>query len=217
MLEEKIQKMMALGQYIHWADMHYEYREELRDDCSESVFIGVMSHWIAAQYVVIEGWKELKFKDKEIDNLLDSYPDYVDIFRRCRNAVYHYQSKVLDKRIQNAMKGNELYEWLVALKWEFERFLYLYPFYEFGYGKKSVVFCEEYFGCVGWRPKDNLGVKWFEVFSICRNYYLNNELNELEKNTENDQRISETLKQLKDVKPNFLISKLSRISRNENS
>jgi hypothetical protein len=33
-----------------------------------------MSHWIAAQYVVIEGWKELKLKDKEIDNLLGACP-----------------------------------------------------------------------------------------------------------------------------------------------
>ena len=208
---------MALGQYIHWADMHYEYKEKLDDDCSESIFIGVMSHWIAAQYVVIEGWKELKLKDKAIDNLLDSYPDYVDIFRRCRNAVYHYQSKVFDKKMQNAMKENELYEWLLALKWEFERFFYLYPFYEFGYGKESVKFGEEYFGCVGWRPKDHLGVKWFELFSICRNYFLDNELNELEKNAENDQRISKTLKELKDIEPNFLLSKLPRISRNNNS
>jgi hypothetical protein len=211
-LEAKINKMMALGQYIHWADMHYEYRAKLEDDCSESVFIGVMSHWLAAQYVVIEGWKELKLKDKEIDNLLGSYPDYIDIFRRCRNAVYHYQSEVLDKRIQEAMKGEDLYNWLVALKWEFERFLCLYPFYEFGYGKDSIEFCELYFGCIGWKPKDNLKVKWFEVFSMCRNYFLDNELNELEINSENDLKMSETLKKLESIESNFLLTKLSRIN-----
>jgi hypothetical protein len=76
---------------------------------------------------------------------------------------------------------------------------------------ESIELCEEYFGCIGWKPRDNLNVKWFELLSMCRNYFLDNELNELEKNTENDLKISDTLKKIENIKPNFLLSKLSRI------
>lgn len=208
----KMNKMVAWGQYIHWANMQYEHREQLDEDCSGAIFFGVMSHWIAAQYVVIEGWYKLKESDETIDNLLNSYPDYVDIFRRCRNAVYHYQNKLLDKRIRKALKGEELYDWLVAIKWEFERYLYFYPFKEYGFNKDSIELSNEYFGCIGWKPSENFIVKGLNVFLKCRNYIVNNELNKLEHNQENDQMIAEFLKFLGRVRPNFLLSKLSRIS-----
>ncbi len=203
---------MAWGQYIHWANIQYEHREQLDEDCSESIFIGVMSHWIAAQYVVIEGWHKLKESDETIDNLLNSYPDFVDIFRRCRNAVYHYQNNLLDKRIEEALKGEEHYNWLVAIKWEFERYLYFYPFKEYGFNKDSIELSNEYFGCIGWKPNENLSVKWFDVFSMCQNYIINNELNNLEHNQENDQMIAKSLESLRTVNPKFLLSKLSRLS-----
>ena len=215
MSETKInnmKKMMAWGQYIHWANIQYEHREQLDEDCSDSIFTAVMSHWIAAQYVVIEGWHKLKQSDEIIDNLLIKYSDYVDIFRRCRNAVYHYQNNLLDKRIEEAIKGEEHFNWLMAIKFEFERYLYCYPFKEYGFNKYSIELSNEYFGCIGWKPNENLIVRWLNVILMCQNYILNNELNNLEHNQENDKFIAKTIDSLSAVQPNYLLSKLSRLS-----
>lgn len=175
----KLEKMMALGQYIHWADLQYEYRKQLREDCAPSVFIAVMSHWIASQYVVIEGWLKLAESDATIEDLLKCYPDHVDICRRCRNAVYHYQSKVLDERIKTCLAEEEHYTWLVAIKWECERFLYLYPFKEFGLHEESVKLSEEYFRIIGWTPTGNLWGKWFRTLTNCQEYLINVEQKKL--------------------------------------
>lgn len=209
---KKLEKMIAWGQYIHWANLQYEHRVELDENCSESIQIGVMSHWIASQYVVIEGWFELGESDKTIDGLLEKYPDFIDVFRRCRNAVYHYQDCVLDKRIQKAFKGEEEYNWLVAIKWEFERYLYLYPFKEYGMNKESLELSYEYFGCIGWKPNENYSVRWFEIFNMCQNYIADNDINDLERNEENDNIIANSVESLKEIIPNFLLSKLSRIN-----
>lgn len=48
-----------------------------------------MSLWYATVYVVIEGWRETKVRDSELDVLLDD--DRVDDLRRFRNQIFHYQ------------------------------------------------------------------------------------------------------------------------------
>jgi hypothetical protein len=55
-----------------------------------------MSYWYGALYVVIEGWRELKLADTGIDNLLES-PN-VDLLRKYRNGVFHFQADYNDKR-----------------------------------------------------------------------------------------------------------------------
>ncbi len=140
-------------------------------------------------------------------------PDYVDVFRRCRNAVYHSQDNVLDKRILEAIRGEEQYKWLVAMKWEFERYLYLFPFYKYGYNSGSLELSSTYLGTIGWKPSENVYVIWIDAFYMCQNYYLSNEFNKLENNNENDQMIAGAWKYLQTVKnPNFLLSRLSRFS-----
>ena len=196
---------MAWGQYVHWANIQYENKEQLDEDCTDSIFIGVMSHWIAAQYVVIEGWNTLKINDDVINKLLTSYPDYIDIFRRCRNAVYHYQNTPLDGRILEAIKGEEQNSWLLALKWEFERYLYLYPFKTYGVSKIASELGDEFFGCIGWKPSDNLRTRWIDISSACQNYVTNNELNSIARTDENDKIITEVLDNIREIQPNFLL------------
>lgn len=48
-----------------------------------------MSLWYATVYVVIEGWREAKLADPELDALLAD--GHVDRLRRFRNQVFHYQ------------------------------------------------------------------------------------------------------------------------------
>jgi hypothetical protein len=204
--------MIAWGQYIHWANLQYKYHEQLVVGGNpESACIGAKSHWVAAQYVVIEGWCKLRESDDLIDNLLDSYPDYIDIFRRCRNAVYHYQNEILDKRIQEALLGDEQYNWLVVIKCEFERYLYLYPFKYFGFNKHALEFSDTYYGCIGWIPDENIKVRWYRIYSTCMNYMTNNDLNDLAINKENDAMIASNLELLKEIEPNFLLASLSRV------
>jgi len=73
-------------------------------------------------YLVIEGWKELKLKDPEIDRLIDS--PLVDRLRRFRNATFHYQKDPISlKHLEFFGTEEEKTElWLNELYAEFSRF-----------------------------------------------------------------------------------------------
>ena len=80
-----------------------------------------MSYWYAALYVVIEGWKELGLKDNKINTLLDS-PN-VDLLRRYRNCVFHFQRNYYDERFLDFMRdGINCVEWIRSLNSEFGRY-----------------------------------------------------------------------------------------------
>jgi Resolvase, N terminal domain len=55
-----------------------------------------MSYWYGGLYVVIEGWQELSLSDAVIDATLQS-PN-VDLLRRYRNGVFHFQRDYNDER-----------------------------------------------------------------------------------------------------------------------
>lgn len=210
-MPEKMNKIIAWGQYMHWADLQYSQYTNLKDNELDSVAIGTISHCMAAQYVVIEGWMELNFSDKAINCLLEKYPDFIDIFRRCRNAVYHYQKNILDKRISAVSKDPEIIYWLLALKHEFERFLYFYPFVEFGLNTASIELSQKYFDCIGWKPECNIHVQKLETFLLCKDYIDDNANNKFERNKENNLLILETIKSLEKINANFMSQKLSRL------
>lgn len=48
-------------------------------------------------YVVIEGYKKLKYTDEKIDELLEK-EDYVDALRLFRNATFHYQPRPISEK-----------------------------------------------------------------------------------------------------------------------
>ena len=63
-----------------------------------------MSYWYGGLYAVIEGWQELGLTDPTIDRLLES-PN-VELLRRYRNGVFHYQMTYFDDRFRlNKMKA----------------------------------------------------------------------------------------------------------------
>lgn len=74
---------------------------------SEDLFISdyglFLSHWYAALYVVIEGWKETKLSDPTIDSLLSS--ENVDLLKRFRNGIYHLPTKLLRSQIPQPVRG----------------------------------------------------------------------------------------------------------------
>ena len=79
-----------------------------------------MSLWYATFYVLIEGWQELGLSDKKIDELLKS--KNVDLLRRYRNGVFHFQKEYIDKRFTKLMiDGQDIARWIRELRDEFSR------------------------------------------------------------------------------------------------
>jgi hypothetical protein len=79
-----------------------------------------MSYWYGGLYVVIEGWDELKLSDTVINGLLQS--SNVDLLKRYRNGVFHFQKQYHDKRfIEFMSEGNDSVTWVRNLNQEFGR------------------------------------------------------------------------------------------------
>ncbi|MGB9722005.1 MAG: hypothetical protein ACPL28_11080 [bacterium] len=84
-----------------------------------------MSLWYGVLYVVIEGWRELRLRDKIIDSLLMS--SNVNLLRRYRNAVFHFQKDYYDERFMEFItKGKNCVEWVRNLHEQFGRFFLLF-------------------------------------------------------------------------------------------
>jgi hypothetical protein len=80
-----------------------------------------MSYWYAGLYVVVEGWRELGLQDEEIDLLLES--SNVDLLRRYRNGVFHFQRTYYDNRFLELMgEGEDVVEWVHGLANAFGRY-----------------------------------------------------------------------------------------------
>jgi len=55
--------------------------------------VAMMGYWLAALYVVVEGWQALRLSDAAVDALLGS--PHIAILRRLRNGFFHCQSSLL--------------------------------------------------------------------------------------------------------------------------
>ncbi len=122
----------ALHRYFMWANRlreHFDKALKVRGPAKESDFpvwfaddAGLfMSHWYAALYVVIEGYRELGLHDTKIDALLTS-PN-VDLLRRYRNGVDHFQKDYFDGRFFDFMGSPDTPKWARDLNRDFGRFL----------------------------------------------------------------------------------------------
>ena len=80
-----------------------------------------MSYWYAGLYVVIEGWRDLGLNDDTIDKLLDT--PLVDLLRRFRNGVFHYQRDYFGKRFMDLINEQEkCISWIRNLNRKFGRY-----------------------------------------------------------------------------------------------
>ena len=64
-----------------------------------------ISYWYGGLYVVIEGWQDLGLADPTIDRLLES-PN-VELLKRYRNGVFHYQTTYFDDRFSAFMRSQD--------------------------------------------------------------------------------------------------------------
>ena len=72
-----------------------------------------LSYWLATLYVVVDGWRELGLASKPVDALLD--PTRLELLRRYRNGVYHFQADYFDSRFANFLDSEDTVEWASAL------------------------------------------------------------------------------------------------------
>lgn len=71
--------------------------------------------------VVIEGYKELKLIDEEIDSLLKKQ-EYVNTLRLFRNSVFHYQKDPIPEKGLKFFEAKGGEEWIRKLHKAFELF-----------------------------------------------------------------------------------------------
>jgi hypothetical protein len=64
-----------------------------------------LSYWLAALYIVTEGWQALKLSDERVDARLTD--EALTRLRQFRNAVLHYQPEYVDKRVQSVFNDLE--------------------------------------------------------------------------------------------------------------
>ncbi|MCZ6691052.1 MAG: hypothetical protein O7H41_15800 [Planctomycetota bacterium] len=80
-----------------------------------------MSYFYGSLYVVVEGWREMKLSDPTVEALLKS-PN-VDLLRKYRNGVFHYQKTYLDKKFHRLWgEGVDVVNWVRELDDAFSEF-----------------------------------------------------------------------------------------------
>lgn len=125
----KKKEIFTLHRYYIWSDrMRVHFDDVLRrrkatknsKDTFDLDSMLYMSYWYAGLYTVIEGWKELKLSDQNIDNLLCS--KNVALLKRYRNGTFHFQKTYYDSRFTNLItKGQNVVEWIRSLNSELGR------------------------------------------------------------------------------------------------
>lgn len=124
-----MEKLLALHRYYIWANRLREHLDSAISVPSafaspEGIFADdrglFLSHWYAALFVVVEGWKDVKLSDQEIDALLAS-PN-VDLLRRFRNGVCHYQPQYDDPRFLDLVQAQGVVPWVRQLNLAFGRY-----------------------------------------------------------------------------------------------
>jgi hypothetical protein len=103
---EQVLELLALHKYFLNADyLRDVFMRRIKRDQSPAATDPItsmddmiaMSLWYATVYVVIEGWREAKLADSELDALLAD--GHVDRLRRFRNQLFHYQREYDNPRL----------------------------------------------------------------------------------------------------------------------
>jgi hypothetical protein len=172
MEKQRWEVLMAWGRYLYWCDIHHRHfktcfdedggTKEVAEQLDQWRFVALISQWYASLWTVIEGWKEIGFKDALVDSLLDSSPDQCEMLRRFRNAIYHYQPELLEPRMLNFLEAQQAAIWADTLHYEFQRFfdekLLSIP----GKGNQEAL-RNAALGIIGWLPTDTEAARLREL------------------------------------------------------
>jgi hypothetical protein len=119
-VERRAVGLITLIRYYKWALTLQEHvapymrareaGEEVSDQDAIRT-IGLLSYWFASLFVVVEGWQKLRLEDLRIDAMLAD-TDKLQLLRRFRNGVFHFQSSHTDDRFAEFFaEGLEAVDW----------------------------------------------------------------------------------------------------------
>ncbi|WP_421843206.1 hypothetical protein [Marinobacter algicola] len=91
-----------------------EMAERLSSFSRLSVFYGLI-------YVVIEGYKEMKYQDDDIDALLGN-EEFVGTLRLFRNSTFHYQKQPIPEKARKFIESEGSETWIKEVHLAFKRF-----------------------------------------------------------------------------------------------
>jgi hypothetical protein len=214
MSQSDILVAVAWGQYVHWCELQFRRFLELSEDALNDDHVGITAHWLAAEYVVLEGWQQLGHDDPKLNKLLSLYPENVAELRRCRNAVYHFQTEILDKRIVKCIADeNEAMLWSIALHFEFQRYLLNYPCSFGGPLEEQEGLADEMAGCLGWWPTNTASAAVRRIYNKCiklASIAIANQEDSPELASSTLQKVSSILQKVAELDTEPFTSKLSR-------
>ncbi|MBK8097614.1 MAG: hypothetical protein IPK26_10930 [Planctomycetes bacterium] len=101
----------------HFDDLLKQGRADVTEDPELRLY---MEAWYGMLFVVVEGWRELALHDTEVDELLGS--PHVDLLRRVRNGVFHFQQDYYDDRLLGFVITDGTAEWVRNLNRALGRF-----------------------------------------------------------------------------------------------
>lgn len=86
-----------------------------------------MKIWYALVYVVIEGFIELRLTDATVERLLADTTK-VDLLRRFRNAIFHFQPSPWDQRLQGFLEEPGSARWVHDVHAAFKSYFEANPY-----------------------------------------------------------------------------------------
>lgn len=124
--EKHIRAFVSLCRYRDWSTtlralVAPTIQEFDRGELKSGPTVALLSYWFASLFVLAEGWRDLSLSDPAIDALLTA--DHVDILRRYRNGVFHYQQDFADNRFTGMIsEGLDTIRWVKELDSAFDMF-----------------------------------------------------------------------------------------------
>jgi hypothetical protein len=119
----RISTYAALHKYFLYASqMQSHFEMKLRAEVAgsanpqpiEPVRDVYMSLWYGTLYTVVEGWVELRLTHDYVDALLAT-SENVNLLRRCRNTIFHYQNDYTDDRYLEFISKAGIVPWITSL------------------------------------------------------------------------------------------------------
>lgn len=157
---DEAQRIYAWARYVFWAEVEcrqYNAHEPAENESPVGIGTVLMVQFYAALWVAVEGWRECPLSDETVDELLDdpAFQQNVQLLRRFRNGVYHYQSDLLNERLLAFLReGEHAVTWAFLVHDEFKRVIWEMAHPVGVSSGLQVEFADAIQGIIGWLPED---------------------------------------------------------------
>jgi len=107
--EDRIRAFVSLCRYRSWSvSLRAIVAPTLREyeDGAQQLtgpLVAFLNYGFASLFVISEGWRELKIPDERIANVLSE--DHLEVLRRYRNGVFHFQRDFGDDRFLGILQA----------------------------------------------------------------------------------------------------------------